>query len=85
MEVEDRREFCKNIQACYRCMDTGHISRFCKDGVNCEKCQRQHHVMLHTDPTALSAAAISAAAAADAAAKAASGALPTPTGENPVA
>ena len=83
MEVADRREFCKNIQACYRCMDTGHISRFCKDGVNCEKCQRQHHVMLHTDPTALSAAAISAAAAADAAAKAASGALPTPTGENP--
>ena len=82
MEVKDRREFCKNIQACYRCMDTGHISRFCKDGVNCGKCQRQHHILLHEEPAAMAAAVAAAAAAA---AKTASGAQLPPGGESPAA
>ena len=64
MEVEDRREFCKNIQACYRCMSPGHISKWCKEGINCELCKRQHHTMLHTEVSRPSTAAVAAAAAA---------------------
>ena len=68
MEVKDRREFCRNIQACYRCMSTGHISKWCKEGISCDLCKRQHHTMLHTEVSAPSTAAVAAAAAAAAAA-----------------
>ena len=47
MSLESRWNAAKAAMACFRCLKLGHRARNCKGG-SCEKCGRQHHLLLHS-------------------------------------
>ena len=46
---KERIDLVRNNNACYRCLEQGHSSRFCRKRFTCrtDNCGQQHHYLLH--------------------------------------
>ena len=44
---EEKRKTCFSARICYKCLEQGHVAKFCKSDKRCEKCLRQHLTMMH--------------------------------------
>ncbi|XP_075157918.1 uncharacterized protein LOC142231185 [Haematobia irritans] len=54
-QLPQRRKFITDNKMCGNCLSYGHISRNCKSEKLCQKCQQQHHTLLHPDSNATGA------------------------------
>ncbi|XP_075163012.1 uncharacterized protein LOC142235634 [Haematobia irritans] len=45
----DRRKFVMTNKLCENCLSHGHSSENCQSDKHCQKCQRSHHTLLHSD------------------------------------
>lgn len=60
MDINDRVNYVQQQRACVNCLAPGHHVRTCRSRMNCSRCRRRHHTLLHveesrTDPTSSSA------------------------------
>ena len=47
MSAEDKKKVCMGSGLCFKCLQSGHASRFCKEDGRCSTCDRYHHTLLH--------------------------------------
>ena len=47
LELAAKRKTIMTSGACFRCLEGGHIARYCKAEVSCATCQRPHHTKAH--------------------------------------
>ena len=45
--TEEKRKICFGARICYKCLEPGHVAKFCKTDARCETCLRQHLTMMH--------------------------------------
>ncbi|XP_075151112.1 uncharacterized protein LOC142225221 [Haematobia irritans] len=54
-QLPQRRKFINDNKMCLNCLSYGHIAANCKSDKLCQKCQQQHHTLLHPDSNATGA------------------------------
>lgn len=47
MEIKDRLKYAQQNNTCSNCLVPGHQSRSCRNRMNCLKCNKRHHTLLH--------------------------------------
>ena len=45
--ADEKRKVCFSARICYKCLEQGHVAKFCKSDKRCEICLRQHLTMMH--------------------------------------
>ena len=45
--AEEKRKICFSARTCYKCLEQGHVAKFCKSDARCETCLRQHLTLMH--------------------------------------
>ena len=45
--LRNKWKIVKNLNLCFKCLDTSHSRRDCPARVACDRCNRQHHRLLH--------------------------------------
>ena len=45
--AEEKRKACFSARTCYKCLEQGHVAKFCKSDARCETCLRQHLTLMH--------------------------------------
>ena len=45
--AEEKRKICFSARTCYKCLEQGHVAKFCKTDARCETCLRQHLTLMH--------------------------------------
>ena len=45
--AEEKRKICFSARTCYKCLEQGHVAKFCKSEARCETCLRQHLTLMH--------------------------------------
>src|SRR5713101_8123159 len=51
LNIKERRAVIRNKRACFNCIRLGHGSFNCWRKVNCRRCNKKHHTLLHDEPT----------------------------------
>src|SRR5713101_4693825 len=51
LNIKERRTVIKEKRACFNCLRLGHGSLDCWSKVNCQRCNKKHHTLLHDEPT----------------------------------
>jgi hypothetical protein len=51
--VDVREKWVRENRCCFRCLRVGHWAPECKSPVQCTKCTRRHHPLLHTSATGM--------------------------------
>ena len=49
LSIENRKEYVKENRLCFSCLDTGHVSKLCKNKRKCKTCGKFHASALHGD------------------------------------
>ncbi|XP_075158202.1 uncharacterized protein LOC142231478 [Haematobia irritans] len=47
--ISERRKFVNTNKVCENCLSYGHITQNCQSDRHCQKCQQNHHTLLHYD------------------------------------
>ena len=45
--ADEKRKVCFSARVCYKCLEQGHVAKFCKSDARCETCLRQHLTLMH--------------------------------------